>query len=56
MPSFGNPHDPAHPTTPVESRRALRAMLLHARAARRDTVSPDDGGHAALPTRAMAAG
>ncbi|MGD7360390.1 5-formyltetrahydrofolate cyclo-ligase, partial [Ralstonia pseudosolanacearum] len=41
MPSFGNPHDPAHPTTPVESRRALRAMLLHARAALPDRVAHD---------------
>ncbi|MHA6848710.1 5-formyltetrahydrofolate cyclo-ligase [Ralstonia syzygii] len=41
MPSFGNPHDRAHPTTPVESRRALRAMLLHARAALPDRVAHD---------------
>ncbi|TYZ50911.1 hypothetical protein C2U35_10175 [Ralstonia solanacearum] len=62
MPSFGNPHDPAHPTTSVESRRALRAMLLHARAALPDRVAHDGalahhlGGllHA-LPVRCLAA-
>ncbi|TYZ46751.1 hypothetical protein C2U34_13895 [Ralstonia solanacearum] len=62
MPSFGNPHDPAHPTTSVESRRALRAMLLHARAALPDRVAHDGalahhlGRAAACPARPVPGG
>lgn len=41
MPALGNPHDPANPTTPIESRRTLRTMLLDARAALPDRIAHD---------------
>ncbi|CAJ0700225.1 5-formyltetrahydrofolate cyclo-ligase [Ralstonia mannitolilytica] len=41
MPPLSDPHDPANPTTPIESRRALRAMLLDARASLPDRVAHD---------------
>ena len=39
MSALGNPHDPANPTTPIESRRTLRTMLLDARAALPDRIT-----------------